>query len=281
MAKVSKYEGSEHESASELARRICDLLHDCLPTEYLSQKHFTKSTCGAYVPGRKASLYWLYHYDDHVRVYPYSKHILEMSEEIRRLLPSDVTLQTRRSNQSDWANVAPCFFEIRTEKQAQGMSAVLQFLSDYRSNSSKKIESVTSTTWLQPSESEGDVTHAGTEGNRISVLVNKYERNPKNRKICIRHYGAICKACDFDFSAKYGDIGIGYIHVHHLHPLAGSDGKAKIPDPIKDFRPVCPNCHEMLHRGDPLHPKTIEELKEIIVKVKASNRKLQPQDSGA
>jgi 5-methylcytosine-specific restriction protein A len=161
------------------------------------------------------------------------------------------------------------------------MGPILQYLSDHRTNSSEKTKSVTSTTWLQPSESEGDETDAGTEGNRISVLVNKYERNPKNRNICIRHYGAICKACDFDFSATYGDIGIGYIHVHHLHPLAVSDGKAKIPDPIKDLRPVCPNCHEMLHRGDPLHPKTIEQLKEIIEKVKDAGRPLHSPDSGA
>jgi hypothetical protein len=30
-------------------------------------------------------------------------------------------------------------------------------------------------------------------------------------------------------------------------------------DPIKDLRPVCPNCHAMLHRRTPAY--TIEELK--------------------
>jgi len=33
-------------------------------------------------------------------------------------------------------------------------------------------------------------------------------------------------------------------------------------DPINDLRPVCPNCHAMLHRKKP--PLTIEELETII-----------------
>jgi predicted HNH restriction endonuclease len=24
-------------------------------------------------------------------------------------------------------------------------------------------------------------------------------------------------------------------------------------DPIQDLRPVCPNCHAVIHRGDPIH----------------------------
>lgn len=33
-------------------------------------------------------------------------------------------------------------------------------------------------------------------------------------------------------------------------------------DPIKDLRPVCPNCHAMIHRQK--EPLTIEELKKIM-----------------
>jgi 5-methylcytosine-specific restriction protein A len=62
----------------------------------------------------------------------------------------------------------------------------------------------------------------------------------------------------------YGKIGDGYIHVHHLTPLNALKGKPQKIDPIKDLRPVCPNCHEMLHKTDP--PYTIERLKEIIVR---------------
>jgi 5-methylcytosine-specific restriction protein A len=36
---------------------------------------------------------------------------------------------------------------------------------------------------------------------------------------CIAHYGAICQVCDLEFSKVYGDIGLGFIHVHHVIPL--------------------------------------------------------------
>jgi len=96
------------------------------------------------------------------------------------------------------------------------------------------------------------------EGAKTTVLVNSYERNSKARTQSIEYYGAICKVCDFDFEKKYGSIGAGFIHVHHLTPLA--DIKAEyVVDPITDLRPVCPNCHAMLHKKQP--PYSIEELR--------------------
>ena len=53
----------------------------------------------------------------------------------------------------------------------------------------------------------------------------------------------------------YGDIGKGFIHVHHLTPLWDIRQGYEV-NPVKDLRPVCPNCHAMLHRGTPY---TIEE----------------------
>ncbi|MEW5967974.1 MAG: HNH endonuclease [Pseudomonadota bacterium] len=47
------------------------------------------------------------------------------------------------------------------------------------------------------------------------------------------------------------------MHVHHLKPLALTDGAYEL-DPIADLRPVCPNCHAMLHRGE--NVLSIEEL---------------------
>ncbi len=266
MARESKYEGSEHESASEIAKRLCDHLFDCLPAEHLSRKHFTKSTCGAYIDGRKASLYWLYHQDDKVLVYPYSSHIFGLSKEIQELLPIGVKLQTRRNLESDWAKVAPYFFEVLTEQQARGMGPLLSYLAALGSETSRRTQSVRDGHWRPHSESEDTVAVNSEEGNRVSVLVNKYERSRTNRDACIREYGAWCRVCDFDFAKAYGEIGEGYIHVHHLTPLAALDGKARKIDPIKDMLPVCPNCHEMLHQCDP--PYTIDQLREIIANAK-------------
>jgi len=88
------------------------------------------------------------------------------------------------------------------------------------------------------------------EGTKKPVTVNIYERNPKARKLCLEKYGYVCSVCEFDFEKKYGDIGKNFIHVHHLKSLH-EIGNAYEVNPIKDLRPVCPNCHAMLHRKNP------------------------------
>jgi 5-methylcytosine-specific restriction protein A len=103
------------------------------------------------------------------------------------------------------------------------------------------------------------------EGAVRKVTVNSYERNGTAREICIMHYGFKCCVCGFEFENTYGDMGKNYIHVHHIVPVASIKREYKI-DPIKDLRPVCPNCHAMLHRTNP--PMQIEDLIKIISKVK-------------
>lgn len=101
------------------------------------------------------------------------------------------------------------------------------------------------------------------EGVLRTIKVNVYERSPKARNICISYYGAKCVACGFDFQKVYGEIGRGLIHVHHLIPISKLKKKYHI-DPIKDLRPVCPNCHAIIHRNQ--EPLSIEKLKKIIKK---------------
>jgi 5-methylcytosine-specific restriction enzyme A len=99
-----------------------------------------------------------------------------------------------------------------------------------------------------------------SEGVKKTVIVNSYERNPIARRICISHWGKKCSICDFDFYKSYGSIGLDFIHVHHLIPVS-EVGKAYQVDPIADLRPVCPNCHAMLHTSNP--PLSIEQLREL------------------
>jgi len=96
------------------------------------------------------------------------------------------------------------------------------------------------------------------EGAARQVRVNAYERNPVARLRCIQHYGTRCGVCEVEFEARYGDVGKGFIHVHHLRSIATAKRSYQV-DPVKDLRPVCPNCHAMLHRKEP--PFTIEELR--------------------
>lgn len=99
------------------------------------------------------------------------------------------------------------------------------------------------------------------EGATQKAIVNRYERNPEARRKCINYYGTDCHVCGFSFEKKYRDIGKGFIHVHHLKPLSEIGERYEL-NPIQDLRPVCPNCHAMLHKRKP--PYSIEELNQII-----------------
>jgi 5-methylcytosine-specific restriction protein A len=101
------------------------------------------------------------------------------------------------------------------------------------------------------------------EGQKKTIIVNAYERNNEARKECISHYGLNCQVCMVNFGELYGELGEGFIHVHHLK-LISTIGELYKIDPINDLKPVCPNCHAMLHRKNP--PLTIIELKEIMIK---------------
>jgi len=67
-----------------------------------------------------------------------------------------------------------------------------------------------------------------------------------------------------EFEEVYGEIGIGFIHVHHLVPISEIGTSYKI-DPVKDLIPVCPNCHAMIHKRKPI-PYTVDEIKEKLEK---------------
>lgn len=99
------------------------------------------------------------------------------------------------------------------------------------------------------------------EGAVRQVLVNAYERNPVARARCLEAYGYKCIACNFDFGAAYGKDAEGFIHVHHIKPLAEVGGQYEV-DPIEDLRPVCPNCHAVIHMVNP--PRSIEQLKSML-----------------
>jgi 5-methylcytosine-specific restriction protein A len=96
------------------------------------------------------------------------------------------------------------------------------------------------------------------EGAKKRVEVNRYERSKLNRAACITAKGYACQACGFDFREKYGDIGIEYIHVHHIIPVSELGENYEV-DPISDLVPLCPNCHAMVHRRNP--PFSINELR--------------------
>jgi 5-methylcytosine-specific restriction enzyme A len=114
---------------------------------------------------------------------------------------------------------------------------------------------------MPPLPEELPTSRSYAEGAGKEVVVNAYERNPAARAACLRHYGYACSVCELKMEALYGRLGRKYIHVHHIVPLFRVRGRYKV-DPIADLRPVCPNCHAMLHRQKP--PLRISVLRKLL-----------------
>lgn len=95
-----------------------------------------------------------------------------------------------------------------------------------------------------------------------SIEVNRYERNSDARRICLAFHGMACAACGFSFEVRYGEIGEGFIHVHHTVPAAML-GRGYELDPVADLVPLCANCHAMAHHGVGA-ARTVSELRSLI-----------------
>lgn len=114
-----------------------------------------------------------------------------------------------------------------------------------------------------PDEVAADSSNAFIEGALREITVNAYERDRAARAACVAKFGTRCSVptCGFDFGRVYGTRGDGYFHVHHLRPLSEIRESYEL-NPVRDLRPVCPNCHAMLHApGDLL---SIEELNALM-----------------
>ena len=109
-------------------------------------------------------------------------------------------------------------------------------------------------------EPEQEELYIGIEGEKkyVPILISK--RDLKLRNECIKKKGLNCEICNFNFEKVYGELGKGFIHVHHINPLSGIEDSTE--NSIDDLIPICPNCHEMIHR----HKKCLEvdELKNLI-----------------
>lgn len=103
------------------------------------------------------------------------------------------------------------------------------------------------------------------------TAVNAYERNATARAACIAHFGARCAACGLDLGERYGAAAAGLIRVHHVVPVS-SIGPDYTLDPITDLRPICPNCHAVLHRREPPY-----EVEEVAAMVSRTSRVARPR----
>jgi len=107
---------------------------------------------------------------------------------------------------------------------------------------------------IPPQPDEVDETGAtAIEGRLLVRRALARERDPKLRALKIkqtrrRGQPLRCEVCDFDFARTYGDLGEGFIEVHHVVPLYISGTQETKLD---DLACLCANCHRMCHRSRP------------------------------
>jgi len=100
------------------------------------------------------------------------------------------------------------------------------------------------------------------EEKKIYCLHRRIERNSSAKKVKKIH-GLKCECCGLNFEEQYGEIGKGFIEVHHLIPLSSLKlGECRKYDLDKDFAVLCSNCHRMIHRQS--DPSDIDALRKQI-----------------
>jgi 5-methylcytosine-specific restriction enzyme A len=98
------------------------------------------------------------------------------------------------------------------------------------------------------------------DGAILQSVVQRRERNPRNRLLCIRIHGEKCVVGGLEPRLTYGEAG-SIIEVHHLEPVALLSAPRPY-DPRTDLVPLCPCCHRAVHTRRPI-PITIQELSDL------------------
>lgn len=115
------------------------------------------------------------------------------------------------------------------------------------------------------------ITEAKTKGKQIKIIDENlviregrrrqrksvaYERSDDVRKAAIEYYRLendqiVCDICGFNFFDTYGERGRDYIEIHHEKPLSETEGEERtafLHEAVQSVKPVCANCHKMIHR---------------------------------
>lgn len=118
---------------------------------------------------------------------------------------------------------------------------------------------------VRPFLDDADDDAEAEEGRLLTALHRRRERNPKlarqkKEQALKRHGTLVCQACGFDFAARYGDRGHGFIECHHRRPL--SEIRDSQRTRLEDLALVCSNCHRMIHRVAPW--LSVEQVKDLL-----------------
>jgi 5-methylcytosine-specific restriction protein A len=123
----------------------------------------------------------------------------------------------------------------------------------------------------QPEPYDEDGTVEAEEGRILTRLHRSRERSRKlvderKRKAMAATGSLRCEACDFDFAARYGQRGQGFIEAHHTKPVHSLEPGATTK--LVDLALLCANCHRMVHSARPW--LSIDQLRQLITKPQPS-----------
>jgi predicted HNH restriction endonuclease len=163
-----------------------------------------------------------------------------------------------------------------TEKGKNYLDENLSSLESLLSNALGYVDTINGVSEIVRSQASGkkvvifDENVFISEGRKKSVTTQVYERSKFLRDKAINHYTIdgiiVCATCGFDFNKTYGEVGRGYIEIHHQKPVYqydDDDFSRLVTEALKDLIPLCANCHRIIHRKRD-KPLSIEELREIL-----------------
>lgn len=122
---------------------------------------------------------------------------------------------------------------------------------------------------LESTSSQTAVSHIEEEvtGEEGGLVLRIHKRRERDRKLvrakinqAAKNGPLLCEVCGFDFEATYGNLGSGYIEVHHLNPVHLM--KPGMKTRLDDLALLCANCHRMAHRKNTT--VSIKELRKAV-----------------
>jgi hypothetical protein len=248
---------SGHLNGNEHGRQLCDLLQAQLALLHpgvIGDQLIV--SCGFHNPPDNRFAY-IYHSKrkPSVQIYFRSDPGLPLNT-----LPDSVPVERREKLNGGWSHEFPFFLKLSDPAKVRDVALLLSEIS-YPLAVKKKTRNKRTARPETCSAEEVLSSSTYPEGAVQRILVNRYERDPRAREACIKRFGTICYLCGFDFASVYGNAMSGFIHVHHLKQLS-LVGEGYEIDPIKDLRPVCPNCHAVLHRREP--PYSLDDVASLL-----------------
>jgi 5-methylcytosine-specific restriction protein A len=96
--------------------------------------------------------------------------------------------------------------------------------------------------------------HRSRERNRTLIM--------RAKMLALKNHGRLaCEACDFEFKARYGAVGEGFIECNHATPISQLSLGAKTK--VADLHLLCANCHRMIHIRRPW--LSVEDLRKMLI----------------